>query len=619
MTTAKLPPPPTPSSSTSATTMTLAATSTGAPLDPYILLNRLDHHRVTVGVASSAATSATSSSTTSSSSFDPIDFLNQHYRTEAVLSAQLPRLREAVTHRIETLQDNIANALQRQSETASTTRQHIRDSVASAAALERRVLLVRDKAAASEKTVTEITQELKRLDAAKRHLQRSITTLKRLHMLVHAVEELRLTARQQHPFPDYATAAHLVEATRLLLSHFEAYQARVEPMRRLSNKVEGLTEHMRLTLVRGFRIVAFGPAKAELLEATSSRKNKKPKAAAKAMTTATSRGAEDHDQQHGGGQMTVPSPPLPPRMTPAVMQGGVLFIDALGPMVRAQFIHDFCSDHLGDYLQEFQPPSNNDTNKQQPEKRVSSFKIVEKPPEPEPMAASLDAVEKRFIWFRHVLQVAFDDNFPHVFPPAWNVQAQMARHFLQLTRDHILALLEDNGPRRDADATNAQVLLKALRKTLVFEKEITAWLQRECGTVFKSSSSASSADDGVSKNINHYNDESKNSSRAMTPTTSNTGADGADVAIDPLMGVASSAFNDYMGPYIALEEQSMDEQLVEALEDRTVDNRGDRPVFISSTNLFGKENNIHVIVQCFNWVTEQRDDVVTHFSFLFIM
>jgi vacuolar protein sorting-associated protein 53 len=41
-----------------------------------------------------------------------------------------------------------------------------------------------------------------------------------------------------------------------------------------------------------------------------------------------------------------------------------------------------------------------------------------------------------------------------------------------------------------------------------------------------------------------------------------------------------------MGPYIRLEEQRMDEQLVQALDDRTVDTRGERPVFISSTNLF---------------------------------
>lgn len=56
--------------------------------------------------------------------------------------------------------------------------------------------------------------------------------------------------------------------------------------------------------------------------------------------------------------------------------------------------------------------------------------------------------------------------------------------------------------------------------------------------------------------------------------------------LDPLIGVASVAFENYMDPYIELESQSMDEQLIEALEDQTVDTRGEHPVFISSTNLF---------------------------------
>lgn len=56
--------------------------------------------------------------------------------------------------------------------------------------------------------------------------------------------------------------------------------------------------------------------------------------------------------------------------------------------------------------------------------------------------------------------------------------------------------------------------------------------------------------------------------------------------VDPLLGVASSAFDKYMRPYIALEEKSMDEQLVSALEERTVDTRGNHPVFTSSTKLF---------------------------------
>lgn len=111
-----------------------------------------------------------------------------------------------------------------------------------------------------------------------------------------------------------------------------------------------------------------------------------------------------------------------------------------------------------------------------------------------------------------------------------------------------------DGPRKDPDATNATVLLKALQKTLLFEKDTTAFVSREFGTIFESSKDAE--------------------------------ANKARSAANPLIGIASAAFEAYMDPYIRLEEQSMDEQLVEALEDRTVDTRGERPVFISSTNLF---------------------------------
>jgi vacuolar protein sorting-associated protein 53 len=90
-----------------------------------------------------------------------------------------------------------------------------------------------------------------------------------------------------------------------------------------------------------------------------------------------------------------------------------------------------------------------------------------------------------------------------------------------------------------------------LQKTIKFEKDVTGWLERECGTVFESTTST----DIVSSS-------------------------------KPLIGLASGSFQAYMDPYIRLEEQSMDEQLTEALEDRTVDTRGQRPVFISSTNLF---------------------------------
>jgi hypothetical protein len=322
------------------------------------------------------------SSAVNNNTFDPIDFLNKHYTAESVLTAQLPALREAVSERMEKLDDRISSALQRQSETAATTRKHVQDAKASVTELEHRICQIKDKASQSEHAVLEITKDMKRLDCAKRHLQRTITTLKRLHMLVHAVEQLRQTCFMT-PFPEYRTASHLIEATRLLLGHFSGYTEKVQPMRVLSLKVQRYQETLRLGLVQGFRVVTFGESRV-----------------------------------------------AGPVMTVEVMQGGVLLFDALGEDVRKQFIHEFCQDHLGGYLKEFEPPSREPKHEKQ---RVSSFKVVEAKPEPEKSPAGLDQLEKRFTWYRDLLEKV-NSKFKEVFPPAWNLQATMAGIFLQLVR-----------------------------------------------------------------------------------------------------------------------------------------------------------------------------------------
>lgn len=93
---------------------------------------------------------------------------------------------------------------------------------------------MRDCAVRSE-AVLEITRDMKRLDHAKHHLQRTITALKRLHMymLLHAAEQLRVaaTVTPSRPIPRYASAAHLVDVTKLLLGHFDGYMDSVPKMR----------------------------------------------------------------------------------------------------------------------------------------------------------------------------------------------------------------------------------------------------------------------------------------------------------------------------------------------------------------------------------------------------
>jgi hypothetical protein len=142
------------------------------------------------------------------------------------------------------------------------------------------------------------------------------------------------------------------------------------------------------------------------------------------------------------------------------------------------------------------------------------------------------------------------------------------------------------GPTKDPDSNNATILLKALQKTIQFEKEVTSALQREYGTIFKEDNSK---DEAPPPKGQKSPNKGKSKGTASSDTSAKEEIENASTvqeSVDSLLGTASSAYDNYMGPYIALEEQSMDEQLVMALEDRTVDTRGDLPVFTTSTKLF---------------------------------
>lgn len=58
---------------------------------------------------------------------------------------------------------------------------------------------IKSKASQSEKMVQEICSDIKKLDCAKNHLQSTITSLKRLQMLITAVSQLEVStcSRQQ--------------------------------------------------------------------------------------------------------------------------------------------------------------------------------------------------------------------------------------------------------------------------------------------------------------------------------------------------------------------------------------------------------------------------------------
>lgn len=174
-----------------------------------------------------------------------------------------------------------------------------------------------------------------------------------------------------------------------------------------------------------------------------------------------------------------------------------------------------------------------------------------------------------------------------------------------------------SGATKDKDSDNATILLKALQKTILFEKEMMAWLQRDFGTVFlvpgssnnKSNNAATTtairgdhgeelefdesgravaADSaqGIRIKYERQKKEQLKGEKIAAAALDEGRASVEQVPVEALVGVASSAFDNFMSPYIALEEQSMDEHLVTSLGDSAVDTRGEMPVFTSSTGLF---------------------------------
>lgn len=428
-----------PSAAATVTPATASTTRSAISTDPNLLLdafdeftaaNRRSSTSMTTGPSTkskapplaTSTTKTTVSATTSNNNNNnnstehgpnPIEFLNKHFTNEALLVAQLPFIRDAVTERMDRLDDRISTALQRQSETAPATQKHVQDAKASVASLEQRIRQVQQKASQSEKTVREITKDMKRLDCAKRHLQRTITTLKRLHMLIHAVEQLRLACLAK-PFANYKEAAHLVDAIRFLLKHFDAYKQKVQPMYQLSQKVTDLHGELKYCLIHAFRVVGFG------IDATiEMEKDKKNKYRSLQIPN----GEEQQD--------TVVMPP-------SVMADGILMIDALGGDARDEFITVFGQDHLAEYSKHYKP-----VKKQPPapkvEKRVSSFKAQPEPatpvnnnnngPDAKPDFA-LECIEKRFLWFRRMLD-NIAEKYPAVFPNYWNIEYLLTKTFLK--------------------------------------------------------------------------------------------------------------------------------------------------------------------------------------------
>lgn len=519
---------------------------------------------------------------------------------------------------------------------------------------------MKTQALQSEAAVIEITRDMKRLDYAKRHLQRTITALKRLHMLLHAAEQLRVAATiddegpNSSPIPNYRAASQLIDATRLLLGHFDGYMNSVPKMRQVRDAIGMLNSQLREGAVNLFHEVGF------------------------------------QQQQEEEEETTAP-------MVVSALSDACLVMEALGEKSQQDFVKELISDHLEEYESLYSPfpvkkRGGNSNNKPPPpgsppksfkksnssnmassqssddiansEKGASSSSSTTSSP------SSLDQVEQRFAWYRSKLRT-LQLKFTNVFPLHWNLYYHLTVSFLERTARHLKFILkkhsatvriapfhpnnakEGGGGGESTLATPSMVmsasavtqaaskfgmsnksthgdaaaadglsdgekavtaLLKALQRTILFEKEMSAWLSRDFGTQFVDPSEVVPNDTKKKRGDEEGGDEEAlefdEQGRAVAAGSAegirikyerrkrmgggagsnrqggSSSSGGGGGPVPQLMGIASVTFDNYMSPYVALEERTMDEQLHAALADTTVDTRGAQPVFVSSTNLF---------------------------------
>ena len=164
-------------------------------------------------------------------------------------------------------------------------------------------------------------------------------------------------------------------------------------------------------------------------------------------------------------------------------------------------------------------------------------------------ASRLDDAERRFAWIRRVLR-SLEQTYGASLPRHWQVERRLVLGFVAATREMFLEILSSGGEETRAVA----VVLKALQKSLVFEKEAQARFDERGRQV----------DEGA------Y--ESWPAGKAVAETA--------------VAGALSGVFDPFMDPYVQLEKSNMDDMMVKVMAEEAVDRDGALPVLSSSVHMF---------------------------------
>ncbi|KAL9122315.1 MAG: hypothetical protein Q9187_001124 [Circinaria calcarea] len=231
-----------------------------------------------------------------SAHYDPVEHIDAIFSHPSTLLSVAKTSRALPSYQHE-LDREIADLVAQQSTSDVDSVRRIQIAKDDLAELFEKVEGVRERAMQTEQAITEMTEDIKKLDQTKRNLTVSMTALKRLQMLTTAYEQLRglSTSRQ------YKECAQLLQAVIQLMAHFKTYRS-IDQIATLSRNVSDLQRELLEQICEDFEVTF---AKAEVA------------------------------QRRG------------------MLAEGCLVMDALGDNARSRLITWYCNTQLREYRQVF--------------------------------------------------------------------------------------------------------------------------------------------------------------------------------------------------------------------------------------------------------------------------
>ncbi|CAG8548135.1 3287_t:CDS:10, partial [Scutellospora calospora] len=166
-----------------------------------------------------------------SNDFNPIEYLNQMLPNEQAL-ATVDVTAKKLQAKMRQLSGEIKELSRMQTDGGQRGPEEVAEAKRAIEELFDRIRQIKEKASQSETMVQEITKDIKSLDYAKKHLTISITALKRLQMLVTAVNQLKIMAQMKQ----YKETSQLLQAVLQLSLYFKSYKS-IKRIAELSSSV----------------------------------------------------------------------------------------------------------------------------------------------------------------------------------------------------------------------------------------------------------------------------------------------------------------------------------------------------------------------------------------------